>query len=112
MYRIPLTNAPNQTFNCTIPVNGNNKEFRFDLWYNYEAEYWLLTLSDVKTEQVILSNIPLLCSNSFYYDIFYQLGYLKIGICSILPIVEDIKSMPDNTNLGTSYLMIWGDNNE
>ena len=30
----------------------------------------------------------------------------------MLPLIVDKKSAADDKNLGTSYVMIWGDNNE
>ena len=112
MVKIPLTNSPNQKFTCTVPVNGENKNFKFELWYNYQAEYWLFSLYDISTESYIFSNLPLLSSNYKFYDILYQLDYMKIGVCIILPLIVDKKSAADDKNLGTSYVMIWGDNNE
>ena len=112
MVKIPLTNSPNQKFTCTVPVNGENKNFRFELWYNYQAEYWLYSLYDISTESYIFSNLPLLSSNYKFYDILYQLDYMKIGVCIMLPLIVDKKSAADDKNLGTSYVMIWGDNNE
>ena len=112
MVKIPLTNSPNQRFTCTVPVNGENKNFRFELWYNYQAEYWLFSLYDISTESYIFSNLPLLSSNYKFYDILYQLDYMKIGVCIMLPLIVDKKSAADDKNLGTSYVMIWGDNNE
>ena len=112
MVKIPLTNSPNQKFTCTVPVNGENKNFRFELWYNYQAEYWLFSLYDILTESYIFSNLPLLSSNYKFYDILYQLDYMKIGVCIMLPLIVDKKSAADDKNLGTSYVMIWGDNNE
>ena len=112
MVKIPLTNSPNQKFTCTIPVNGENKNFKFELWYNYQAEYWLFSLYDTSTESYIFSNLPLLSSNYKFYDILYQLDYMKIGVCIMLPLIVDKKSAADDKNLGTSYVMIWGDNNE
>ena len=112
MVVIPLTNYPNQKFQCNVPVNGENKKFRFELWYNEIAKYWLLSLFDVATESCIFSNFPLLSSNYKFYDILCQLQYKYIGKCIMLPVVSDRKSMADDKNLGTSYLMVWGDNDE
>ena len=41
MFIVPLTSEPNQTFRCTVPVNGQNMPFEFTLRYNSEAEYWI-----------------------------------------------------------------------
>ena len=51
-------------------------------------------------------------SNNKFYDILCQLDYMKIGIYVMLPLIDDKKSAADENNLGTSYVMIWGDNNE
>lgn len=110
MYKIPVSNYPNQTFVTTVPVNGQNKSFKFHLWYNYKSEYWLLTLSDVETETVIFENLPLVSSNGQFYNILSQLQHLCIGMCIMLPVVDDKKSQANDKNLGTSYVMIWGDN--
>lgn len=112
MYKIPLTTAPNQTFTCNIPINNENIRFRFFLSYNEQAQYWLMTLTRVSDNKELLTNIPLIVSKSRFMDLFCQLDYMKIGFCIISPVDEDQKSMPDDTDLGTNYLMIWGDNSE
>lgn len=112
MVKIPLTNNPKQKFQCNVPINGENRNFRFELWYNYIAKYWLFSLFDVATESCIFSNLPLISSNHDFYDILVQLEYMRIGMCIMLPVVKENKSQADDTDLGTSYLMIWGDNNE
>lgn len=110
MVKIPLYTYPNQSFQCRVPVNDENKNFRFNLWYNEQAEYWLLTLIDVDKEQTIFANLPLLSSTMYFSDILTQLEYLRIGMCLIVPTVKDKKSAPDKDDLGTGYIMIWGDN--
>ncbi len=112
MYKIPLSNYPNQTFTCNVPVNGENKNFRFELWYNYDAKYWLLSLFDINSNSYLVSNLPLLVTYGEWANMFYQIDYMKIGICFIVPSESGRTDNPDDTNLGTSYLMIWGDNNE
>lgn len=110
MVRIPLYPYPNQTFQCRVPVNGGNKNFRFNLWYNEQAEYWLLTLVDVDKEETIFANLPLLASKNNFADMITQLDYKMIGMCFVIPQITDKASAPDDENLGTGYIMIWGDN--
>lgn len=112
MYKIPLTTSPNQTFTCNIPVNGENVRFKFFLSYNDQAEYWLMTLTRLIDNLELLTNIPLLASQSRFADTFCQLDYLRIGFCIIAPTSEEQNTMPNDTNLGQTYLMIWGDNSE
>lgn len=109
MYKVPLTNSPNQTFTSTIPVDGINITFRFKLWYNYQAKYWLLSLSNWRTGEEYFVNLPLLWSRNKFGDILWQLKYKNIGMCFILPVSEDELSAPGEENIGKDYWMIWED---
>ena len=110
MVRIPLNPYPNQKFQCRVPINGTNKNFEFGLWYNEQAGYWLLSLIDVDTETLIFDNLPLLSSGIYFHDILHQLDYKRIGMCMVVPVINDKRSMPNDKNLGSGYIMIWGDN--
>lgn len=110
MYKIPLTNSPNQTFSTTIPINGENKSFVFNLKYNYIAKYWLLTISDAATEQILIANIPLLSSTFDFASILKQFEYKLIGNAYVVPVYDFSLSAPDNTNIGTDFALMWGDN--
>lgn len=112
MYLIPLNSAPNQTFTCIIPVNGENIRFTFFLSYNSVAKYWQLTLTKTLTQEVMVSCLPILSSSFDFRDIFNQLGYKNIGKCMIFNKNNDFESMPNDENLGTDYLMLWEDNDE
>lgn len=111
MYKIPLTNSPNQTFKCSIPVNGNNITFKFDLWYNYSAKYWLISATNVLTGEVYFSNLPLLTSKGQFADILHQLEYKGIGVCIMVPTEDGLPSAADDKTIGKQFLMVWGDNN-
>ena len=110
MYRIPLTNSPNQAFTCIVPVNDKNVNLRFRLWYNYTAKYWLFSLDDVKTEKEIITNLPLLVSAGRFSNILAQLDYMRIGSMIVVPLEPDLLESPDDENLGSYYALVWGDN--
>ena len=113
MIRVPLTNAPNQRFQCTLPVNDENIQFVFELWYNEQAEYWILSLTNKTNQEQVFVNLPLLTTkNAVFGNLMCQLEYKNVGICYIFPTSEDLKSMPNDKELGELYLMVWGDNNE
>ena len=111
MLVVPLTNSPNQSFYSSIPINGENREFKLELWYNYEANYWLLSATDLMANKKLFTNLPLLVSYGRFANILCQLAYKQIGFSGVLPRVSEFpESMPDDENLGTSYILIWGDN--
>lgn len=110
LYKIPLTNSPNQTFRITVPVNDENKTFVVKLNFNEQANYWNFSLFDSFTEEPIFVNIPLLASMYKFFNILRQQHYLRLGSIYITPIMLTENSAPDSEDLGTGYIMIWGDN--
>jgi hypothetical protein len=110
MYIIPLTTEPNQTFNCTIPVDGRNRRFSFDLRYNSIAKYWNLTVKDGVSGDILIDAIPLMRGQYPAANLLEQFSYMNIGSAVIvhqgkLPPGVD----PDSVNLGAEFFLVWGD---
>ncbi|HWQ41895.1 MAG TPA: hypothetical protein VN456_07650 [Desulfosporosinus sp.] len=103
--KIPLTSAPSQSFKCTIPVDGKNITLKLNVRFNTAANYWVMSISDPKTEKYILDGIPLLTGT----DILGQYAYLGLGSASILNIGNNTMDSPDSTNLGTDFILVWSD---
>ena len=112
MQKIPLSNSPNHTFSATLSVNGRNVAFEFFLSYNEVGEYWTLRVKNPSTGVVILDSIPLLTDEYPDANFLSQYDYLKIGNAYIVRAAPADTDFPDNTNLGTLFLLVWGDNAE
>ena len=110
MYKIPLTNSPNQKFTTTVPVNEGNIDFDIELRYNEIAEYWTMTLIDTQSRQIIFSQLPLLSSFFEYANIAHQFQYKNIGSIYIVPMQMTKACRPNNIDIGKKYILIWGDN--
>ena len=113
MYIIPLSTEPNQTFNCTIPINGENRALSFRLRYNNIAKYWNLAVIDAITKAVLIDALPLMVGEYPAANLLEQFGYLGLGSAVIVREGE-LKDAPnpDDTNLGTEYYLVWGDDIE
>lgn len=110
MYTIPLSTSPRQSFKVNIPVDGENKYFEFNLLYNKQGNYWMLTIRDGKTRDVIISNINVLPTfGPVNSNILYAYKYLRIGSAYVVPMIKQGITMPDDKNLGTDYVLVWGD---
>jgi len=111
MFVIPLTSQPNQNFRCTIPVNSQNMPFDFTLRYNSEAEYWILSITDAITGQMLASDLPLIAGEYPSANLLEQYEHLRIGAAVIVKINPDNTDYaPNGTNLGTDFQLVWGDN--
>lgn len=110
MYEIPITSDPNQNFKCTIPIDGENKSFIFNLKYNTQANYWILTISDDITGKMLIDSLPLITGEYPSANLLEQYNYLNIGSAVIIKVNPDIEvDYPDEKNLGTAFKLIWGD---
>lgn len=110
MYEIPITSDPNQNFKCTIPVDGENRSFIFNLKYNTQAKYWTMTISDDITGKMLIDSLPLISGEYPSANLLEQYSYLNIGSAVIIKANPDIEiDCPDEKNLGTGFKLIWGD---
>lgn len=106
---IPLTPDPDQQFNCTIPIDGKNVTLSLRLRYNTAANYWVMTIADPRTGVVILDSIPILTGKYPAADILGQYKYLGLGSACVIKAGDSSVDYPDSTNLGTDFLLVWGD---
>lgn len=104
MYIIPLDNLPNQKLNVTIPINSKNTTLTLFIRYQSINKYWVMDI--IKNNNTLVANIPLVCG----INLLQQYGYLGIGSAYIINQGNNNIDIPDNTNLGTDFILAWGDN--
>ena len=105
---IPLTSDPNQTFQVTMQVDGQNLTLGFELHYNEMAGYWVMTIKDSQNN-VLIDCVPLITGDYPMGNLLEQHAYLRIGAAVIVPVGGFVDDWPDDTNLGTDFLLLWGD---
>jgi hypothetical protein len=106
---IPLTPNANQSFTCTLPIDSMNITLAFTFTYNGIAGYWFMSVSSVKTNELLLDGTPLVTGEFPAADLLGQFEYLGIGSATIVPTNSLAKDRPDDTNFGTEYVLVWGD---
>lgn len=110
MYIIPLSTAPNQTFNCTVPIDGKNRPLSFKLRYNSIAKYWNLTVIDARTGATLIDALPIMVGEYPAANLLEQYDYLNLGSAVVVKEGDlERAENPDDTNLGTEYYLVWGD---
>lgn len=108
---IPLLPSPNQTFNCTLKVNGGKSlNFKFFLRFNEIARYWTMDIADSNTGDSVLNSIPLVPGDYPAGNILSQYDYLMIGSAYLIRINDFASQYPDAANLGTDWALVWSDN--
>jgi hypothetical protein len=106
---VPLNSAPNQLFNITIPLANKNLRLSLNVRYNSEAEYWTLTITNSETGIILIDSLPLVTGEYPSADLLQQFGYLNLGSMGVVKTKDILTDRPDDSNLGTDFLLLWGD---
>ncbi len=106
---IPLTSDPDQNFITTIPVDGKNLTLKLRVYFNMAANYWIMSIADPSTGNLILDDIALLCGGYPAADLLGQFKYLGLGSAAVINAGSSTMDSPDSTSLGTDFLLGWGD---
>lgn len=105
---VPLDNAPNQSFELPVNVDGSPISLFVQLRYNEIAQYWVMTIKDL-SGNLILDSVPFLTGSAPAGNILGQFAYKEIGSALILNASQVAKDHPTNNDLGTDFLLIWSD---
>ena len=105
---IPLTSAPNQTLTAVLNVNGRALTLQLRLCYNTQAGFWAMDISDQVGNPLVTSR-PLLTGAWPAGNILEAFEYLRIGAAFIIN-QSGTGDIPNDTNLGTAFLLLWDDN--
>lgn len=105
---IPVNSSPNQNFVTQVNVRGQAITLRLALAYNTMMGYWELSIRDAQGLPLVL-NLPCVTGAYPAANLLQQLEYLGIGSCYIINAAGTADDYPGPTNLGTDFLLIWGD---
>jgi hypothetical protein len=105
---IPVTSDANQSFPVTLSVDGGNITLQLAFRYNEVAGYWVMTIWDAQGN-LLLDSIPLVTGGYPAANLLCQNAYLAIGSAYVINVGNDPGDHPNASNLGSSYILIWGD---
>lgn len=111
MFRVPVTSDPNQTVFFTATINGANLTVELALKFMDET-YWTMDIKNHLTGKVYLTAIPLLAGDDPAQNLLEAYTSLRIGSAYILPTDNITEDGPTSENLGTSWVLLWDDNND
>lgn len=103
---VPLTNQPysEQEFKLTLK-NRRNINIKLKLRYNDLCADWTAEVIDNSTRKTMIDTLPLVPG----VNLLGQFGYLNIGEAYVIPKTDTELMMPDNTTLGSVFVLVWGD---
>jgi hypothetical protein len=105
---IPITDAPNQTLNVTLSVDGNVLRLQLEVYFSEMAGYWLMDISDA-FGTLILASLPLITGSWPAANILAQYYYLKIGSAFVINLGQTPDDYPGATDWATGFALLWDD---
>ena len=113
---IPLDNSPNQSWEVSVNVDGQPTPLGVILRFNEIAQYWVMTITD-QNGNLLLDSVPFVTgvapdgSNlNAIQNLLNQFSYLDIGSAAVLNASGIAADRPNAFDLGTDFLLLWGDN--
>lgn len=112
-YILPLTEDPRQVFTLDLQIDEVSFHARVEVRYLTAPERWVISVWDNSSGELMINQIPLVCSYGQVNDLFLPFRHLRNGqgMGSLFVIRNtDEPSTPDPAegNL-TEFQVIWGD---
>lgn len=108
LQEVPVTNKPNQRFDCILEFDGKSVTYQFDFRFNEVGQIWMMTITDPVTGEYILDSIPVLGGIDDLSDLLYQYTYLGLGSAFVINVSNVPKDSPNDRNFGTDFKLLWG----
>ena len=112
-YILPVSEDPRQVFTLDMAIDGVSFHARVEIRYLWAPDCWVISVWDNSTGELLVNQIPLVCSYGEVNDLFLPFRHLRggqgMGSLFVLRDVDE-PSTPDPAegNL-TEFSVLWGD---
>ena len=112
-YILPLTEDPRQVFTLDLTIDGDPLHARVEIRYLPAPDCWVISVWDNSSGELMINQIPLVCSYGQVNDLFCPFRHLRegLGMGSMFVIRdtdEPSTADPAKGNL-TEFSVLWGD---
>ncbi len=76
---LPITNAPRQVFTLDLRIDGTAFHARVEIRYLTAPNIWVLSVWDNSSGELLINQIPLICSYGKIIDLFQPFRHLRNG---------------------------------
>ena len=110
---LPINNDPRQVFTFNLEINGVSFHARVEIRYLPAPNQWILSIWDNSSGELLINQIPLVCSYGEVNDLFLPFRQLRNGqgmgsLFVIRDVDEPGTADPAEGNL-TEFKVFWGD---
>jgi len=76
---LPLTNDPRQVFTLDLQIDGVSFHARVEVRYLTAPEIWVISVWDNSSGELLINQVPLVCSYGQVNDLFLPFRHLRNG---------------------------------
>ena len=114
MYCIfPLTEDPRQVFTADLMIDGENFHSRVEVRYLPAPDCWMISVWDNSTGEMMINQIPLICSYGEVNDLFLPFRHLRnglgLGSLIVMKNVDEPRTPDPSAGNLTEFRIIFGD---
>ena len=112
-YILPLTNDSRQVMTMDLSIDGEGFRARIEVRYLPAPDVWVISVWDDSTGELLINQVPLVCSYGFVNDLARPFRHLREGkgigsLFVIRAVDEPTTTDPGEGNL-TEFKVLFGD---
>ena len=97
-----------QSVTAQLQVDGASLTLTLVIHWSAMAGYWVMSIFDSQGD-LLLDSVPLITGWYPAANLLSQYGYLAIGSAYVLNLGVANSDYPGNTDLGSGFILVWGD---
>ena len=110
---LPTTDAPRHVFLLDIAPDGVAIRARLELRYLPAPDQWVLSIWNHQTEELLINQIPLICSYGEINDLLLPFRYLRngdgLGSLFVLKNTDQPDTPDPSEHNLNQFMILWGD---
>jgi len=115
-YILPLTNDPRQVMTLDLSIDREGFHARIEVRFLPAPGIWVISVWDDSTGELLINQIPLICSYGFVNDLAVPFRHLRggkgIGSLFVIRAVDEPSTTDPGENNLTEFKILFGDTYE
>ncbi len=112
-WMLPLTEDSRQVFTLDLQIDGVAFHARVEIRYLTAPDVWVISVWDNSSGELLVNQIPLICSYGLVNDLFWPFRHLRQGqgMGSLFVLRNTDEPSTPNPSKGnlTEFQVLWGD---
>ncbi len=112
-YILPLTNDPRQVMTLDLTIDGEGFHARIEVRWLSAPGIWVISVWDDSTGELLINQIPLICSYGFVNDLAAPFRHIRdgkgIGSLFVIRAVDEPSTTDPGENNLTEFKILFGD---